>query len=108
MRGTRRGRWIAFAVGAVLVVTGVWLLTNRDRPSTTFTSVGYESFPKTCPLHGVKTESETVPNHGFVTASYGVDIFAAKAEKFPLDTINDGYGHPNREYKWIRRSSKVT
>lgn len=69
--------------------------------ATTFVSVGYWGFPDRCPLHHVKTASEFEPNHGFVTVSYRGDWIAAKNAWFPLDTFNDGYGHPERRYRRV-------
>ena len=82
------------AAGAVLG-TAVWFW------ATTFISVGYWQFPDRCPVHFVKTASEFEPNRGFVTVSHRGHWIAAKKAWFPLDTFNDGYGHPNRRYRRI-------
>lgn len=82
------------AAGAVLGVGG-WFW------ATTFVSVDYWGFPDRCPLHHVKTASEFEANRGFVTVSYAGDWIAAKKAWFPLDTFNDGYGHPDRRYRRI-------
>jgi hypothetical protein len=98
-KGKRHSKKRWFCLGFSAVVLGLafhcW--------TTTFVSSGYWDDPDHCALHGVKTESEFVTNHGFVTASYDGAIFEAKREKFPLDTINTGYGHPNTRYKRILR-----
>jgi hypothetical protein len=69
--------------------------------ATTFVSVDYRRFPDRCPMHQVETVSEFVPNLGIVTVSYDRDWISAKEKWFPLDTFNDGYGHPNRRYRRI-------
>ncbi|MCW1925818.1 hypothetical protein OKA05_24885 [Luteolibacter arcticus] len=88
---------------ALLVPAGVALGIGIWFWSTTFVSVGYWKFPENCPLHQATTASEFVPNRGFVTVSHGGDWIAAKQALFPLDTFNDGYGHPNRRYRRILR-----
>jgi hypothetical protein len=92
-----RGRYVAISVGILgfLLATWFWL--------TTWVSVGYWKFPDSCPLHHVKPESEIEKNYGFITVSYGFDWNTAKCEFFPLDTFNDGYGHPNKRYRRILR-----
>lgn len=99
MQRIRNLKLLIVITSAMTITAGIFIYYH----GTTFTSVGFEDFPKECPLHHVATKTETVKNFGFVNASYGPGVFEAKAKKFPLDTINTGYGHPNTRYKRIRR-----
>lgn len=90
-----RGRYVFAGVGILTLGYAVWFWL------TTWVSVDYWSFPDSCPLHHAKPVSEFEKNHGGVTISYGFDWITVKGRLFPLDTFNDGYGHPNQRYRRI-------
>ncbi|MCH7229156.1 hypothetical protein, partial [Haloferula sp. A504] len=90
-----RGRYVFIGAGILALSFAAWFWL------TTFVSEGYWNFPDTCPVHQVETTSEFVENRGVVTISHGFDWITEKREFYPLDTFNDGYGHPNKRYRRI-------
>lgn len=91
-------------LGILLALLVVGIISYRERYmwDRTFISVGFEDYPKTCPVHKVETQSEHIANH-HMTVSYKFDYSKAQKELFPLSTINTVYGHPDERYTHILR-----